>query len=122
MWIYARHHSTTQPWDAGTAVPGKPSSTDMLCQDFGIDPEKVQLWRERYDQRNESDASLTVHEGHDASAQYDRVFKIAALNRQIEALKRRRRALIRSDTVLEDMIAQTEARRELLIETLQAHR
>jgi putative rhamnosyltransferase len=126
MWIYARHHLTTQPWDAGTAVPRKPSSRDILCQDFGIDPQRVQQWREKHDQRVGNDDSGTVHRGRDASAQYDRVFKIAALNRQIRALKHRRgmqdETLVGSDASLEKMIARSEVRRELLIETLRAHR
>ncbi|MHB8270177.1 glycosyltransferase [Bradyrhizobium sp.] len=126
MWIYVRHHLTTQPWDAGTAVPREPSSRDLLCQDFGIDPQRVQKWREKHDQRVGSDDSLTLHQGRDASAQYDRVFKITALNRQIKALKRRRVRLgetpVRRGASLEDMIARCEARRALLIETLRAHR
>jgi hypothetical protein len=126
MWIYARHHLTTQPWDAGTAVPRESSSSDMLSQEFGIDPLRVQRWREKHDQRVGSDDSITVHQGRDASAQYDRVFKIAALNRQIKALKRRRvvpgETPASKDASLEDMVARSEARRELLIETLRAHR
>ncbi|MEA2898056.1 MAG: hypothetical protein QOJ84_3671 [Bradyrhizobium sp.] len=126
MWIYTRHHLTTQPWDAGTAAPRGPSSRDILCQDFGIDPQRVQQWREKHDQRVGSDDSLMVHRGRDASAQYDRVFKIAALNRQIKALKHRREmpgeTLVGRDASLEDMIARSQVRRELLIGTLRAHR
>jgi Putative rhamnosyl transferase len=126
MWIYARHHLTTQPWDARAATPREPSSRDILCQDFGIDAHGVEQWREKHYQRLGRDDVLTVHQGRDASAQYDRVFKISALNRQIKALKHRRETLgetpVGSAASLEDLIAQSQARRELLIETLRAHR
>jgi hypothetical protein len=126
MWIYARHHLTTQPWDAGTAVPREPSRSYMLSEQFGIDLQRVRQWREKHDQRDGSDNSLTVHLGRDASAQYDRVFKIAALNRQIKALKRRSVLMgetpVSGDASLEDVIARSEARRALLVETLRGHR
>jgi hypothetical protein len=126
MWIYARHHLATQPWDAGSGAPREASSTDMLCQDFGIDPQRVQQWRKKHDQPVASDDNFTMHRGRDASAQYDRMFKIAALNRQIKALKHRREklgeTLVGTDPPLEDLIARSQIRRELLIETLRAHR
>jgi Putative rhamnosyl transferase len=122
MWIYARHHLATQPWDAGRSAPGETSSTEMLCQDFGIDPQSLQQWREKYGQPVGGGDSFTTHRGRDASAQYDRVFKIAALNRQINALKHRLEAPLSADPSLEGLIAQSQIRRELLIETLRAHR
>jgi hypothetical protein len=125
MWIYARHDLTTQPWDASAAVPMDSSMSDQLCQDFGIDGQKVQRWCEKYDRKSASDAPPHAHKGCDASAQYDRVFRIAALNRQIEALKRRRgmrdEIHVGRDASLDDAIARSEGRRALLIEALRAN-
>ena len=100
------------------------TASDQISQDFGIDRQKLQQWREKHDKRAGSDSSLTVHNGRDASAQYDRVFKIAALNRQIQALKRRRKVLgetISKDAALDGMIARSEIRREQLVEILRAN-
>ena len=124
MWIYARHNRTTQPWDASAAMPMDPSTNNRLCQDFGIDRQKVLRWCEKYDRRFETDAPRAVHNGCDASAQYDRMFRIAALNRQIEALKRRRGMLggtrVSGNESLDDTIAQSEAQRALLIKIFRA--
>lgn len=126
MWIYARHHLTTQPWDAGSSAPRETSSRDMLRHEFGIDSQRVQQWREKHHHRIGSDDDFKMHRGRDASAQYDRVFKIAALNRQIKALKHRREkqaeTSISTDQALNDLVARSQTRRELLIQALRAHR
>lgn len=124
MWIYARHDLTTQPWNAGAALPVDASTRDRLGHEFGIDRHHVQRWRENRHRDAESDTSGAAHAGCDASAQYDRMFRIAALNRQIEALRRRRGApgeeRLPGPGGLDDLIADREGRRASLIEALRA--
>jgi hypothetical protein len=126
MWIYARHDLTTQPWDASTARPADASTRAQLGHDFGIDPWKVARWRRPRPGRGEIDAPASAHHGCDASARYDRIFRIAALNRQIAALRRRRERPgetgVRGVRPAPDdeAIAAKEARRASLIERLRA--
>jgi hypothetical protein len=58
----------------------------QLHRDFGIDWGRVDAWHNERRQGSGTDAPFS-YKGYDASAQYDRVFKIAALNRQIRALR-----------------------------------
>ncbi len=124
MWVYARHDRTTQPWDASAVVPMDSSASDQLRQAFGIDLHKVQRWREKYYPGTKADGFPPVHSGRSVASQYDRIFRIAALNRQIEAFKRRRGKLGEtrsgSDGSLDEIIAQSEAQRASLIEMLRA--
>ena len=105
MWIYARHHLTTRPWDTGGAAPIDASMSDVLTSSFGIDRSRVQRWRDQ------SPANQTAYS---ASDQYDRVFTITALNRQIEALKRR------GNESVPDLIDHAKSRRASLIDVLHA--
>jgi hypothetical protein len=124
MWIYARHDLTTQPWDASAARPLDASTRAQLGRDFGIDPRKVARWRQGHRGRGELDPPASAHDGCDASARYDRIFRIAALNRQIAALRRRREMPgetgVGGDRPAHDPIAAKEARRASLIERLRA--
>jgi len=65
-----------------------------------------------------------VYKGYDASAQYDRVFRIAALNRQIQAMSRRHerqeKQLGTTDESILKRITQAEGRRARLVQILRA--
>jgi predicted O-methyltransferase YrrM len=125
MWVYARHDLTTQPWNATAVPPLAASLRDGLYRDFGLDADKVQRWSQGHRRHARAGTPSTAHAGRDASAQYDRVFRIAALNRQIEALQRRRGmpgdTAVDGDPSLDDAIADSEVRRALLIDQLRAH-
>jgi hypothetical protein len=121
MWIYTRHDRTTQPWEPPATEPMKASIGCLLDKDFGIDLDKVQQWRENYCSQAGAEAVAAGHTGRDVGAQYDRVFKIAALNRQIKTLKRRQDEPSDARNVfLEATIARSESQRVSLIEELRA--
>jgi hypothetical protein len=117
MWVYARHDATIQPWDARNATPMADPDRERLSGSFGIDFEKVRRWNAAY-------PSLPVHKGASVTIQFDRMFRIAGLNRQIESLKRRGLGQTHpgSKEGVDNMIAQCESRRATLIEALRASR
>src|SRR5258708_12738941 len=90
MWVYARHDRTTQPWDASAVSRTAPFANDQLHEIFGVDLPKVRQWRKKYYPEPATRALSLAHAGCSASEQYDRIFRIAALNRQIQAFTRRR--------------------------------
>jgi hypothetical protein len=126
MWIYSRHDLSTQPWDVGMLAPVDPCVSEQLYDDFGIDRHKIEHWREQYYPAHGTTALPTAHAGCDISEQYDRVFRIAALNRQIEALKHRRKTDgarcygASAGEFLDETLTKREARRASLIDELRA--
>jgi hypothetical protein len=125
MWLWVRHDEATQPWDAQAARSVDCAGDQRLAETFGIDLHKVQRWREKYYSEARADSLPRTYAGRDAASQYDRIFRIAALNRQIEALGRRRQKLAATgsaeDKTLGDMIAQNRAQRAALIEVLRSN-
>jgi hypothetical protein len=125
MWVYVRHDRSTQPWDASALVV-ESSANERLYQEFGIDRDKVVRWRAQYYPGFKVQAFPALHAGCDASARYDLVFRIAALNRQIEALKYRRQTVgqarlgAATDESVNGTLARSEARRASLIVELRA--
>src|SRR5260221_5535821 len=93
MWVYVRHDRTMQRWDARNVSVMDCSMSDQLRNAFGIDLEKIDCWRSKY-VASSADQAAAVHHGSSAAHdQYDRLFRIAALNRKIEVLERRHREL-----------------------------
>ncbi len=80
MWLYVRHDRSTQPWSANHLEPAAATQPRCLQEIFGIDAPKVSAWRSKY-------ASATkLHSGCPVQDQIDRMFRLTALNRQIELL------------------------------------
>lgn len=122
MWLWVRHNRTTQPWDASALASVDGATSIARCRAFGIDLDKLQRWRSRFAATEAASPSF-VHAGRSASDQYDRIFKIAGLNRQIAALWRRRRTFTATPVEvrsLDAVIAQKEAQRTALVEVLRA--
>jgi len=122
MWVYSRHDRSTQPWDAGPLVPMESHESARLHDEFGIDQDKVEQWRQQYPALATQSRSAT-HSGCDVSAQYDRIFRIAALNRKIEALKHREgpRCGAGARKPLHEVLARTQEQRGALIDELRAN-
>lgn len=124
MWVYVRHELSTQPWDARATTPIESSTSDLLLHDFGIDRPKLLLWRKKYTQEYDSFATVPVHAGREAASRYDLVFRITALNRLIDAMKRRRDYHCGIDgcehEALNKIIAENTQRRSVLIQSLRA--
>jgi hypothetical protein len=125
MWVYVRHDRTMQRWDARNVSVMDRSMSDQLRNAFGIDLEKIDCWRSKY-VASSADQAAAVHHGSSAAHdQYDRLFRIAALNRKIEVLERRHRQLDgthigQPDAALEKVIAECKSTRALLIERLRS--
>ena len=118
MWLYVRHGLTTQPWDASLLAAIDASTSGERCQTFGIDLDRLRSWRES---RTSEKRHSTAFAGRNVSDQYDRIFKIAALNRQIGALKRRRDNPVTGDgKSAGEIIVEREAQRMDLIKALHA--
>jgi Putative rhamnosyl transferase len=84
MWVYVRHGRTTQPWDARDLPAMSSERLSELKSIFGIDLGKVERWRSKYLSSYETAAhSGTVDL---TGLQFDRIFRISALNRQIALL------------------------------------
>ena len=117
MWVYARHHQTTQH---GMPEPRSPWTLGRrrLAQSFGIDQGKIRRWRDEHG----SGPGANAHAGRSASDQYDRVFRIAALNRQILVTKQSSAAGCGEigGNSAPGSTAEYEAQRASLIEVLRA--
>jgi Putative rhamnosyl transferase len=88
MWVYARHDRATQPWSVSSMSTAETAGSLDRCRVFGIDRNKLRQ-RQGVTAHGATAASLKSYSGRNASDQYDRIFKIAALNRKIAALSRR---------------------------------
>ena len=83
MWVYVRHNRSTKPWDfhlAGIGRFGAPISSSRRL--WNRRPRKVDIWRSGYASKAE-----LAHSGRAAQDQFDLVFRLTALNRQIELLE-----------------------------------
>jgi hypothetical protein len=114
MWVYTRHHEGVVPWNASQAMQIDARLENELSATFGIDIEKTRRWRAAY-----SVGSNSMYSGQRTTGeQYDRIFRIASLNRKLRILKSQMTA-DRSDlTSLKEKIKWCEAERARLIEKL----
>jgi hypothetical protein len=124
MWVYVRHNRATAQWDAADNPTPPPTlrsaglSPGVLSRDFGIDLARVERWRRkgieaaevpRHGMRN------TVVSG----SLFDRIFRITALNRQIDSLQRQRdQADHRAAATIDQLLAERGSQRLALIEDL----
>jgi Putative rhamnosyl transferase len=96
MWVYVRHGQAETEWRTPTVQhpesapgvgvsgpPGEARSIAALYADFGIDFAKVAAWRAAHPAPPEGHAGFLARE------QLDCCFRIAALNRQLDALARK---------------------------------
>lgn len=123
MWVWVRHAGSTQPWiESRKSAFGVPMSS-ARCRSFGLDPHRVAQWRRRYLDRVGHDSPRT-YPGRSASDQFDRVFKIAGLNRQIEALLAHRVSpglhSLSEIGAIDDIVAQAQAKRNALVHLLRS--
>jgi hypothetical protein len=121
MWVYVRHDQAETVWQeptisdpqqpAGRGIagePGDPAGAAALCAEFGIDFTKVQVWRAK------RRVQPSRHDGFLAREQLDCVFRIAALNRHIDALERKQRRKGMNDDDESLLLEQQRARLKLL--------
>jgi hypothetical protein len=112
MWIYGRHDEGTVGWNASQGIPISGELETELSETFGIDIEKVRQWRLNYS----ADQNFQYPGQHTTRGQYDLIFRIAALNRKIRAM--RTGANTQASSVSEELTP-CEIEREHLIEKLQ---
>jgi hypothetical protein len=113
MWIYVRHERSSESWGAGDARPLDAAMTELLERRFGIDMERVRRLRTDppADKQN-----LASHIGRSFGSHVDRLYRLAAINRQIDALERRVEVTDASGTnqangALCDLLARRKAER-----------
>jgi Putative rhamnosyl transferase len=121
MWLYIRHHRTVVAWDGSRAPKISDEQARQIEHLFGVAVGAVRDWRSRH----EAASGSTRHDGCSITAQFDRFFQLAGLNRQIRALQRRWQAATQSDDVdvrnNEELKRAVEAREKLLEVIRQAH-
>jgi hypothetical protein len=125
MWLYVRHNRATAQWDAcDNPTPPAPTeraahlSMHTLAHEFGVDLAKIECWR-----RRGIEAAEAPHHGMRntvvSGGLFDRIFRITALNRQIDSLQRRRqRADGESAAAIERLLIDRSSQRLALIEDL----
>ena len=124
MWVYARHQLNTKGWASDQARPVELAMRQTLEDRFGIDVDKANALLGG----PESEESSGIHSGHlkDRADQQDRLYRIAALNRQIGVLERRALddrppASRTSDrSVLDELVRQKKFERAAIIEEFRA--
>jgi hypothetical protein len=115
MWVYTRHHEGVVPWNAAQAMQIDTRLENELSSAFGIDMEKIKRWSTTY-----PIGANSMYPGQRTTGeQYDRIFRIASLNRKLRALKNRMSAEDPDLTSLKDEIKRCEAERTRLIGRLQ---
>jgi hypothetical protein len=122
MWLYTRHDLTMEPWDARRLTPLDLSGRESIRTEFGVDLDKVERWRAR---RVPDLTSTASHPGLSAREQYDRMFRLAALNRQVEALRRTLSQTQELDARIDvdrlrSLLAEQSPRRDSLLQLLRA--
>jgi hypothetical protein len=112
MWVYVRHDRSQIDWKIDIAE-SDPAAAESLRSDFGIDFARMETWRAS-DKMHRAQAERLGHPGLSSREQHDSFFRLAALNRQIEVLKRKERenGLDKDDELL--LLQQREARLKLL--------
>jgi hypothetical protein len=115
MWLYLRHHRTDVGWDAAAAANADPVEARDLSAAFGIDVERLQAWRSRAGAGHTRPAR--DHRGQPVGPHYDRMFRLAALHGQIEALQQRLAGdpAAAQDPALRALIAGQRSRRDRLL-------
>jgi hypothetical protein len=115
MWVYGRHNEGVVPWSAlqGMQIDGGPEKE--LSATFGINMEKIRQWRLAY-----PSASNSAYTGQRTTGeQYDRIFRIAGLNRKLRVLNNTCKLKDSHSESIHEDIKRCEAERERLIEKLQ---
>lgn len=115
MWVYARHNEGVVPWNAIQAMPIDARLEKELAAAFGIEMEKVGQWRSAYP----SASNLAYSGQRTTGEQYDRIFRIAGLNRKLRLLNNRLSAKGSDAASTSQDIERYEMERERLIERLQ---
>jgi hypothetical protein len=113
MWIYGRHDEAAVSWSSSPSIPISGALEKELSATFGVDIGRVRQWCLAYPagQRLE-------HSGQHARQQHDLIFRIAALNRKIRALRTSVNVQT-SSSAIHDELMPCEIERENLIEKLQ---
>jgi hypothetical protein len=82
MWLYVRHDRSTREWSADHLGPMAAAELAQLEDRFGIDSAKAAIWRSKYVSDTGSHSGWPP-----VQDQIDRIFRLTALNRQIELLE-----------------------------------
>ena len=87
MGLCTAHGRSSVPWDARDLPRAGREELDNLRPIFGVDLEMIERWRSKY----ASDTTQAMYSGgaQASRSQYDRIFQITALNRQIDLLERK---------------------------------
>jgi hypothetical protein len=115
MWVYGRHDEGVVPWNVLQGMQIDARLEKELSATFGIDLEKVRQWCSAYPVGSNSAYSGQSRTGE----QYDRIFRIAGLNRKLRALRNHLNLQIPDSASMNEEIKRCEAERERLIEKLQ---
>jgi hypothetical protein len=86
MWVYARHQLNTTEWKADQALPLGMATAQTLNDRFGIDIKKTNALMAAPGGEEPAGAHIGQHS--DFAEQHDRLYRIAALTRQINVLER----------------------------------
>ena len=114
MWIYSRHDEAVESWNAAQGMQMPASFRERLESLFGIAWKKLDEWLQLYPPA----ARTTKQFNFSAAQQYDLMFQIAALNREIRALEDS--MIGGSSADLTARISEKQSERERLIATLSA--
>jgi hypothetical protein len=116
MWVYLRHRRTTSPWDVGEGCIDESENVELRSA-FGIDWDKVERLRTALFAEQHAGP---MHGGLNPNEHLDLLFRIAAVNRQIDALLRRRKETSSledtSQGAVQDLLRKKQGEREALIE------
>jgi Putative rhamnosyl transferase len=115
MWVYTRHNEGVVSWNASQAMQIDARLENELATTFGIDMDKIRRWRAAYP----GGASSLYSGQRTTGEQYDRIFRIASVNRKLRALKNQMSTEGPDLTSLKEEIKRCEAERARLIEKLQ---
>jgi hypothetical protein len=115
MWIYGRHNEGVVSWNAVQALQMDDRMEREFSVTFGIDMKKVRDWCSAYPSAGGSSA----YSGQQTTGeQYDRIFRIAGLNRKLRALNNRPNVKTSGPGSL-DEVNRCQAERAQLIARLQ---
>jgi Putative rhamnosyl transferase len=118
MWIYSRHDETVGSWNARQGLLMPKSFDNRLENMFGIERKKVERWLLDYPPKEVTEMQTNFG----AALQYDLMFRIAALNRQIQGLVKGSTCNDVNCGRSNDSLSEAQAERERLIRELQRGR
>jgi Putative rhamnosyl transferase len=118
MWVYSRHDETVESWNARQGMQMPTSFDNRLENMFGIEYKRVEKWLLDHPPKEATEKQFNPS----AALQYDLMFRIAALNRQIQGLVKGGTCNDVNSGRSNDSLSEAQAERERLIRELQRGR